>query len=162
MKPKYDEFVNTKMDLINRDMTLGEIITFNMYHVGLPLVLYPGQQWLIDFMKESSDSVYNLLAGKTISLQNDWYWKKTDVMIENHVLTDGTHAFMTSNMRSALAEMAEKLNTHWFRSSDTVLSENPFTSWTFRDGSKLETMSNFSQQFSSISRVLSVFYIFLF
>ena len=93
MKPKYDDFVKTRMDLINRDMTLGEILMYHMYHVSLSLVLYPGQQWVIDFMRESSDPVYNLLAEKTISLENDWDWKKTDVLIENHVLTDGTHAY---------------------------------------------------------------------
>ena len=56
-------------------------------------MLYPGQQWVIDFMRDSSDPVYNLLAEKTISLENDPDWKKTNVLIENHVLTEGTHAF---------------------------------------------------------------------
>ena len=61
-------------------------------------MLYPGQQWVIDFMRDSSDPVYNLLAEKTISLENDPDWKKTNVLIENHVLTYGTHAFMTAYM----------------------------------------------------------------
>ena len=56
-------------------------------------MLYPGQQWVIDFMRDSSDPVYNLLAEKTISLENDPDWKKTDDLIKNHVLTGGTHAY---------------------------------------------------------------------
>ena len=156
-------------------------------------MLYPGQQWVIDFMRDSSDPVYNLLAEKTISLENDPDWKKTNVLIENHVLTEGTHAFtagflfflispssyfcmlcvicvmlcvdylqftFTSIVYTASfswylfihsytadhtsRKLAEEFNTHWFRSSETVLSENPFSNWMFRDGSKLETMTNFS------------------
>ena len=49
-------------------------------------------------MRESFDPVYNMLAENTISLENDWDWKKTNVLIENHVLTYGTHAFMTAYM----------------------------------------------------------------
>ena len=30
MKPKYDDFVKTRMDLINRNMTLGEILMLSM------------------------------------------------------------------------------------------------------------------------------------
>ena len=111
-------------------------------------------------MRESFDPVYNMLAENTISLENDWDWKKTYVLIENNVLNDGTHAYMTGKTTIKNWQIAG--NTHWFRSSETVLSEHPFSSWMFREGSRLETMSNFSQQFSSISRVLSVFYVFLF
>ena len=52
-KPEFGEFVDTRMDLINQNMTL---------------VLFPDQQSLIDVMIDSPVEEYNKLAKITLSL----------------------------------------------------------------------------------------------
>ena len=82
-------------------------------------------------MRESSDSTYSQLADFTISLDNDRDWVKTDALIENKVIRDGTHAFSTVNqvILNFYSDLAEKHKTHWYRGTDTILSEYPYSNW---------------------------------
>ena len=91
------------------------------------LVLGPDQQWKIDEMRKSSDPTYRQLADITISLDNDRDYVKTEALIENKVIRDGTHAYSTTN--SVILQLEDKHKTHWYRGTDTILSENPYSNW---------------------------------
>ena len=95
------------------------------------LVLSPNQQWVIDEMRKSSDPTYNQLADISTSLVNDLYWEKTDALIMNKVIIDGTHALAAVNQDiiNGYYDTAEELKTHWYRSTDTILSEYPYLNW---------------------------------
>ena len=82
-------------------------------------------------MRESSDSTYSQLADFTISLDNDWDYVKTDALIENKVISDGTHALATVNEDLLLyyLHLENKHKTRWYRSTSTILSEYPYNNW---------------------------------
>ena len=82
-------------------------------------------------MRESNDPTYNQLADITISLDNDWDGKKTDKLVENKVLRDGTHAYATvnSDILGYWSQLEDKYKTHWYRGTDTILSEYPYSNW---------------------------------
>ena len=95
------------------------------------LVLNPDQQWKIEEMRKSSDPTYSQLADITISLDNDWDFVKTDALIENKVIRDGTHAYSTSNsdILNYYLHLEDEHKTHWYRGTDTILSEYPYSNW---------------------------------
>ena len=82
-------------------------------------------------MGESNDPTYNQLADITISLDNDWDGKKTDKLVENKVIRDGTHAFANSNedLLQFYSHLEDKHKTHWYRGTGTILSEYPYYNW---------------------------------
>ena len=98
------------------------------------VVLLPDQQWLIDKMRDYDDPVYKMLAEQSISLSGDWYFDKTNALVEEKVLKDGTHAYLTTinDMTTWREEQAQNYGTHWFKSSETALSEDPFANWMLR------------------------------
>ena len=100
----------------------------------LLIVHSPDQQWMIDQMKNYDDPLYNMLADKSISLSEDWDHEKTYALVEEKVLKDGTHAYLTMSgtITEKFEELAEEYGTHWFKSSETVLSEYPFRNWMVR------------------------------
>ena len=94
------------------------------------LVLYPNHQWMIEQMRKSSDPTYSQLADITISLDND-DMKWTNFLIVEKVIKDGTHAFVAGN-RDILyiySVLEEAYKTHWYRGTDTILSEYPYANW---------------------------------
>ena len=95
------------------------------------LVLASDQQCKIEDMKKSSDPTYNQLADITISFDNDWDSKKTDALIENKVIRDGTHAYATANsdILGYYSHLEETYKTHWYQSTSTILSEYPYSNW---------------------------------
>ena len=82
-------------------------------------------------MRESSDSTYSQLADFTISLDNDWDWVKTDALIENKVIRDGTHAFAVASEDLVMfyLHLENKHKTRWYRGTSTILSEYPYSNW---------------------------------
>ena len=82
-------------------------------------------------MRKSSDPTYSQLADITISLDNDWDWVKTDALIENKVIRDRTHAFEAVNedILFFYSHLEDKHKTHWYRGTDTILSEYPYSNW---------------------------------
>ena len=82
-------------------------------------------------MRDSSDPEYFQLADITISLANDLKYKKTDSLLEEKVIRDGTHAFAVVNedILGVYSHLAEKHKTHWYRGTDTILSEYPYSNW---------------------------------
>ena len=82
-------------------------------------------------MKASNDPTYIQLADITISLDNDWDGKKTDTLIENKVIREGTHAFAIENefILKDYSHLEDKHKTHWYRGTDTILSEYPYSNW---------------------------------
>ena len=85
-------------------------------------------------MKNYDDPLYNMLADKSISLSNDWDHEMTNALVEEKVLKDGTHAYLTmiGDITDKFEKLAEKYGTHWFQSTETVLSEYPFCNWMVR------------------------------
>ena len=85
---------------------------------------------VIEEMRKSSDPTYSQLADITISLKNDWDFVKTDALVENKVFRDGTHAYagVTDNILRTL-HLEEKFKTHWYKGTDTILSEYPYYNW---------------------------------
>ena len=82
-------------------------------------------------MRNSTESEYNKLADITISLQNDPDWEKTYALIEKGVFRDGTHAVAstTDYIVNSYQHLEKKYSTSWHRSTETVMSENPYTNW---------------------------------
>ena len=82
-------------------------------------------------MRASSDPMYSQLADITISLDYDMDFVKTDALIENKVIRDGTHAYSTSNedILNYYSHLEDKHKTHWYRGTDTILSEYPYYNW---------------------------------
>ena len=82
-------------------------------------------------MRESNDPTYNQLADITISLDNDVDLVKTDALVENKVFIDRTHAFVSVNEDLLLyySHLEETYKTHWYRGTDTILSEYPYNNW---------------------------------
>ena len=74
---------------------------------------------------------YNKLADITISLDDDPDYKKTDALVEYQVIRDGILAFAVDNevIVNDYNYLEEKYDTRWYRSTDTVLSENPSSNW---------------------------------
>ena len=97
----------------------------------LILVIQSDQQWMIEKMRKSSDPTYSQLADITISLDNDWDWVKTDALIENKVIRDGTHALalISEYILNLYSHLEDKHKTHWYRGTDTILSEYPYSNW---------------------------------
>ena len=82
-------------------------------------------------MRKSSDPTYSQLADITISLDNDWDYVKTDALIENKVIRDGTHAYgaVNEDILNYYSHLEDKHKTHWYRGTGTILSEYPYTNW---------------------------------
>ena len=82
-------------------------------------------------MGVSSYADYNELAQLTISLDNDWDRKKTYELVETKVIKEGTHAYATFNeqITNDFKDIEEKHKVHWYRGTDTILSENPYCHW---------------------------------
>ena len=95
MGDTYNGFVETRQDLIERGMTLGQVIansvTLRNVHTT---VLGTNQQNLIDNMRRSPIPEYNKLADISISLSNDA--AKTAQIMRNQVLRAGTHAYAST------------------------------------------------------------------
>ena len=118
------------------------MLKFNLCFISLLIVFIPDQQWLIDRMRGFDNPVYNMLAEKSISLTNDRDYNKTYELVKSKILQGGTHAFVETinaitgkgrtKERIGMTELAEKYGTHWFKSSETVLSEDPFANWMVR------------------------------
>ena len=89
---------------------------------------------MIDEMKNYDDPLYNMLADKSISLSNDWDHEMTNALVEEKVLKDGTHAYLTmiGDITDKFEKLAEEYGTHWFQSTETLLSEYPFRNWMVR------------------------------
>ena len=89
---------------------------------------------MIDEMKNYDDPLYHMLADKSISLSDDWDHKETDALVEEKVLKDGTHAYLTmiGDITDKFEKLAEEYGTHWFQSTETLLSEYPFRNWMVR------------------------------
>ena len=82
-------------------------------------------------MRKSSDPTYSQLADITISLNNDIYWAKTEDLIENKVIIDGTHAHaaVSEDILNLFSHLDDKHKTHWYRGTGTILSEYPYYNW---------------------------------
>ena len=82
-------------------------------------------------MRKFSDPTYNKLADITISLDNDWDAVKTNALIENKVIRDGTYAFAAVNedILNFYSHLEDKHRTHWYRGTGTILSEYPYLNW---------------------------------
>ena len=82
-------------------------------------------------MRRSQLEEYNKLADISISFDNDESKHKTDQLRENEVIKLGTHATVSVNQHiiKYYSHYAEKHNTVWYRSSETVLSEYPHSNW---------------------------------
>ena len=89
-------------------------------------------------MKESSYTEYNELAQLTISLHNDWDFKKTNELVETKVIKAGTHAYATGNegITNNFKNIEEKYKVHWYRGTDTILSESPYYNWLSKGSSQ--------------------------
>ena len=86
-------------------------------------------------MRDWDDDVYNMLAKKSISLDDDWDREETDALVEDHVIKDGTYAFLDTISAMNVEEkvvLAEKYKTHWFKSNETLMSEFPYKNWMVR------------------------------
>ena len=97
------------------------------------LVLPPEQKYLINYMRWSPDKEYNHLAEMTNAMT---YFKdpdksKTYRVVENQVIRDGVFAYATTNsdIIDNLSYLEEKYKTHWYRGTDTVMSEYPYFNW---------------------------------
>ena len=93
---------------------------------------------MIDEMKESSYTEYNELAQLTISLDNDPDTKKTIELVETKVIKAGTHAYATGNedLTIYFKNVESKYKFHWYRGTDTILSENPYYNWLTKGSSQ--------------------------
>ena len=82
-------------------------------------------------MRKSNDPTYSQLADITISFDNDINWFKTDDWIEQKVIRDGIHAFAALNedILNYYSHLEDKYKTHWYRGTDTILSEYPYNNW---------------------------------
>ena len=82
-------------------------------------------------MRYSQLEDYNKLADISLSLDNDYDEVKTDSLIDNEVMKHGTHAYASVNEDIIYwyPHLEEKHNTVWYRSSETVLSEYPYSNW---------------------------------
>ena len=80
-------------------------------------------------MEDSSYTEYNELAQLTISLDNDPDTKKTIELVETKVIKAGTHAYGGINLLNYYSHLEDKYKTHWYRGTDTIMSEYPYTNW---------------------------------
>ena len=89
-------------------------------------------------MEDSSYTEYNELAQLTISLDNDMDKKKTFELVETKVMTAGTHAYATSNqdITKDFKYIEEKYKVHWYRGTDTIMSEVPYENWLSKGSSQ--------------------------
>ena len=89
-------------------------------------------------MEESSYAEYNALAQLAISLDNDWDYKKTYELVETKVIKAGTHAYATGNedLTIYFKNVESKYKFHWYRGTDTILSENPYYNWLTKGSSQ--------------------------
>ena len=82
-------------------------------------------------MIESPVEEYNKLAKITVTLENDWDYKKTHLLVENKVIRDNSYAY-AADIRSIVEDydhLEEKYSTKWYRGTETVMSENPYSNW---------------------------------
>ena len=82
-------------------------------------------------MRKSNDPTYRQIADIAISLDNDLGFVKTNALIENKVIIDGTHAYAsnTETMVKFYSHLGEKHKTHWYRGTGTIMSEYPYSNW---------------------------------
>ena len=71
---------------------------------------------------------YNQLAEITLSLEN---WAETNKLVANEVMNLRTHAYAYTKeyIIKYNSDLEKKHDTVWYRSSETILSENPHTNW---------------------------------
>ena len=133
MGDTYDGFINTRQDLIEKNMTLGQVMTYFKIYCNdfLFIVLQPDGQWIIDVMRDSQLEDYNKLADISLSLDNDWDYVKTDSLRDNEVMRLRTHATAATNedIINSYSLLEAKHNTLWYRSTETVMSEYPYSNW---------------------------------
>ena len=100
-------------------------------------------------MKESSYTEYNELAQLTISLDNDPDTKKTIELVETKVIKAGTHAYAAVNedLTYDYKYMEEKYKVHWYRGTDTILSENPYYNWLSKGSTQQSKLKKQGQMF---------------
>ena len=86
---------------------------------------------MINEMRISQHEDYNKLADISLSLHNDYDGIKTMSLIDSEVMSHGTHAFRAVNedIINRHSDLEEKHNTLWYRSTETVWSENPTYHW---------------------------------
>ena len=88
-------------------------------------------------MTESSYTEYNELAQLTISLDNDMDFKKLHELVETKVIKAGTHAYANDNESMIkYKHLEEKYKVHWYRGTDTILSEIPYDNWMSKGSSQ--------------------------
>ena len=82
-------------------------------------------------MRKSNDPEYMQLADMTISLDNEVDLVKTDALVENKVIRDGTHALAVPNedLLKYYSHLDDKHKTHWYRGTGTIMSEYPYANW---------------------------------
>ena len=85
-------------------------------------------------MRDSSVQVYRMLADQTVSFPLEPRGlEKTDLLVGNQVMRDGSHAFATKKEYIQFLDetynFEDKYKTHWYRSTETVLTENPYLNW---------------------------------
>ena len=133
MGDTYDGFINTRQDLIESNMTLGQVSKYFLICCNdfVFIVLYSDSQWVIDEMRNSQLEDYNKLADISLSLDNDPYNVKTYSLLDNEVMRLRTHACrsVTEDIINSFLHLEEKHNTLWYRSTETVLSEYPYYNW---------------------------------
>ena len=92
------------------------------------IVLTPNQHWVIEMMRKLPLEDYNQLAEITLSLEN---WAETNKLVANEVMNLRTHAYAYTKeyIIKYYSDLEKKHDTVWYRSSETILSENPHTNW---------------------------------
>ena len=99
-------------------------------------------------MKESSYTEYNELAQLTISLDNDPDTKKTIELVETKVIKAGTHAYANDNESMIkYKHLEEKYKVHWYRGTDTILSESPYYNWLSKGSTQQSKLKKQGQMF---------------
>ena len=95
------------------------------------IVLEPDTSWMIEDMRNSQHEDYKKLADISLSLDNDWDYVKTDSLRDNEVMRLRTHATAATNedIINSYSLLEAKHNTLWYRSTETVMSENPTSHW---------------------------------
>ena len=96
------------------------------------IVLPTNHKWMIEQMKNSPLKDYNKLAEKSSSYQTYSREAMTVWDLEgDKVFKDRKHAFAATSEKimKQYSHLEEKHNNVWYRSTETVMSENPHLNW---------------------------------
>ena len=136
MGETYEGFINTRQDLIEsiEIKTLGQVITYskNCFIFFLFIVLPTNHQWMIEQMKNSKMKDYNKLAEKSSSYQTFSRENRTVWDLEgDKTFKERKHAFAATSEKimKQYSHLEKKHNNVWYRSTETVMSENPHINW---------------------------------